>query len=62
VQHPDETHKEMRELADKLLTQQWSNRDAVLLAEKVKALDEWLLHGGFLPKPWHDVMVARVLT
>jgi hypothetical protein len=38
------------------------NADGARLAELVEALNEWILKGGFLPKPWHDVQIAKVLT
>jgi hypothetical protein len=31
------------------------------LAELVVALDDWITRGGFLPQPWHDAVVGRVL-
>jgi broad specificity phosphatase PhoE len=36
--------------------------DGERLAELVEALNEWILKGGFLPKAWHDVQVAKVMT
>lgn len=36
--------------------------DGERLAELVEALNGWILKGGFLPKPWHDVQVGKVLT
>jgi hypothetical protein len=46
---------------DKEWNEQQAER-ALRLAELVQALNEWILNGGFLPKPWHDVQVAKVLT
>ena len=34
--------------------------DALALAERMVALDDWLRGGGFLPKPWHDVVIGKV--
>jgi hypothetical protein len=36
--------------------------DVNRLAELVEALNKWILNGGFLPKAWHDVQVAKVMT
>lgn len=44
---------------------EWNEQQAergTRLAELVEALDEWVRKGGFLPKPWHDVQVGKVLT
>jgi hypothetical protein len=27
---------------------------AVQLAERFRALDEWIVKGGFVPRPWQD--------
>jgi hypothetical protein len=61
---PDETLREIRELAAKLQGNYWedepdwdneleaSNR----LTELVQALDEWLSKGGFPPRAWNWVV------
>jgi hypothetical protein len=36
--------------------------DVQRLAELVEALNEWLLKGGFLPTPWHEALIGRVMT
>jgi hypothetical protein len=46
---------------DKEWNEQQAER-AMRLAELVEALNEWILKGGFLPKAWHDVQIAKVLT
>jgi len=57
---PEANLKEMLELAASLIT--WADSDevgehideddAVRLAELVQALNEWIMKGGFLPRPW----------
>lgn len=64
---PDANLKEQLELAESIGKCQdegtnCSQVDAARLAELVVALNEWLITGGFLPKPWHDVQIAKVLT
>jgi hypothetical protein len=38
------------------------SKDGERLAELVKALNEWIVTGGFFPQPWHDVLLGKVLT
>jgi hypothetical protein len=65
---PDTTLKELRQIANRILKNEEHSDasvvaiDATSLAERVVALDEWIRNGGFLPKPWHDVVVGKVLT
>lgn len=65
---PDATLRELRSIADRVLRHNDHSdasviaQDATSLAERVVAIDEWIRNGGFLPKPWHDVQVAKVLT
>ena len=65
---PDTTLKELRSIADRVLKNGDHSdasviaQDAASLAERVVALDEWIRNGGFLPRPWHDVQVAKVMT
>ena len=64
---PDANLKEQLELAECINLcqdrgEKCSQVDAARLAELVVALNEWLLTGGFLPQPWHDVQIAKVLT
>jgi hypothetical protein len=51
---PDETFRQLRPLADRILT---SNShpdadDAVRFAELISTLDDWLTAGGFPPAQW----------
>lgn len=48
---PDETLRQIRELvADQL--EQPTYEKGRKLAALVDALDEWIIHGGFLPRDW----------
>jgi len=65
---PDANLKEQLEIVARINGNRDQNEgppdldDVYRLAELVEALNEWILTGGFLPKPWHDVQVAKVLT
>jgi hypothetical protein len=62
---PDANLEEQRLLISRMLakdSEHLDTGDAVRLAELAQALDEWILRGGALPKEWHDVQVAKVLT
>jgi hypothetical protein len=64
---PDANLKEQLELAETISKcqdngEKCSQVDAARLAELVAALNEWLITGGFLPKPWHEALVGRVMT
>lgn len=45
---PNATLDELREITDKC-----APSDMDRAAELFRALDEWIVKGGFLPKPWH---------
>ena len=48
---PNETLKKIRELIPQVRSSE-STAPGDDLAEAVEALDDWLSHGGFLPKDW----------
>lgn len=51
---PNATLKDMRELANLIVTGEASDPVAAMdeLAELVLALDGWIVQGGFLPSRW----------
>ena len=61
---PDANLNEQRLIIARMLaegSESIDTGDALRLAEFCQALDNWLLNGGFLPKEWHDVVVAKVI-
>jgi hypothetical protein len=64
---PDATLTEMLSLARRIVANNASSSPfdydrGVDLAEKLIKFDDALRGGADLPKPWHDVMIAKVLT
>lgn len=51
---PNANLEEQLRLAARLMLEDGDDRDALRLAELVKALDAWLTNGGFLPQEWAD--------
>jgi hypothetical protein len=58
---PDETLRQLRELADRILAgdPDPDAHDAVRLGELVAALDGWLTAGGFPPARWATAQWLR---
>ncbi len=51
---PNATLRELRELAGKVLTDEYPDLDEVRrLAELIEAMDSWLSSAGFFPTAWN---------
>ncbi len=49
---PNKCLEELRDDCSYLEYAAWVDEDILKVVEKVRALDEWLSSGGFLPKDW----------
>ena len=57
---PNEILREILELAEDVRNEEASNTaEAVMLAEKVENLHEWLKKGGIFPKEWEMAVNTR---
>jgi hypothetical protein len=49
---PNETLRQIRTLANRILNDEYTEYDSLELAELIDSLDNWILKGGFLPNNW----------